>query len=246
MSQKAIKDKVISFRIEHKASVDVMDLTEGLTSFCRLYDSISEEGETRLKISGLKEGSIIIEILATAAVLIENIHPAFLVMKHLSVLLKHLLSYPNNNPEESVINEKNLGNFVKIANISSKEGTELNISVQGNDNNIIINHESYQKINKNYNELSKIKGEASQEVDNVLFYWTQTNFDKLDTGNRGIIRNLDKTPKKVIFESTKLKKAMISGNNWQGKGYLVNVTILRDPQDNIKVYKIKTLRDTVD
>jgi len=70
-----------------------------------------------------------------------------------------------------------------------------------------------------------------------LFKWIQTNFDKINVGNKGLIENIYKEPLRVTFISDIIKNSMIGGQDWQNKYYLVDVEI-QYADKKPKLYKI--------
>ena len=73
-----------------------------------------------------------------------------------------------------------------------------------------------------------------------LFKWTQVNFDKGKTGNRGIIENIYEKPLRVVFSDDITKNQMTTSTDeidWQKKYYFVDVEVEYDG-DVPKFYKI--------
>ena len=216
-------EKKITLKIEHKKPIEIITFTRGLSSISNIYGRYAQEGvDTKILMSEVRKGSIVIEIIAVALVLYESVHPIITTLNTIGCIWKYLLD-PQNETEPPVKNE-DYQDAMNVAKISNQKGNVTQLTVES----VTINNDyrQYKIIDENYN--NKIKPKL---IDNFypkqLFYWKQTNFEKLKAGNRGVIRDISEAQMRVCFEDERLKEKMTTGNNWQNNGYVVDVITLQ-------------------
>lgn len=237
----SVEEKIVC-RITHSKPIDLLITTKGFLSLCRMYDRQTESGDSKLSISEVRKGSIEIDIIAVAAVLLESVHPVILTIKRWRAIYEYILN-SSKNIEPKDISQADYIDTMQYAKIANEEGTIVQIKA----GTIVYNntYHMYQDAKKNYASLKK-NTTTPNFHSKELFVWKQINLEKLKIGNRGIISNIESVDKQVIFDDQDVKLQMTKGAGWEKKGYIVDVIVQRDAENKIRVYKIVALIDIVE
>lgn len=96
-------------------------------------------------------------------------------------------------------------------------------------------------------EIIELESPTSQPHEKVLLYWHQAKSDpKSNTGDRGIIESISKTPVKVIFDSEQLKvDILLNDENPLKSAYIVDA-VVETINGRPALYKITHLHERFD
>ena len=236
-------EKKIVLKIDYEKPVEIVTFTNGLQSIANMYSRYADRHtDTKIAISEIEKGSIIVTLLASAGILFENVHPIILIVKNIKDIWNYWLN-PQETPEPKGVSAGDYKDAMNTANISNQKGTVVQIHAEGH--SVVNNYNNYVTMRENFNNRTEPK--IIEDVrDSVLFYWKQTHFEKLSVGNKGYIQSISKKDMNVHFENEEVKQKMTNGNNWQNNGYIVDVILQRSPEDIIKVYKITKLHKVIE
>ena len=250
--------KILSIKINNKNPVELNQLTISLNALANQYDNFLKKNQDfnyakahrKLYISKLEEGSIYIELLPALMPLINDFNTIAAFANYLKDVYGFFLGYEKKLCHQITKTDcVELGDFIN--QIASDNESNIAIGIKG-DNNItnVIVLDSI-KSNAVQNAIRKHIESNMQEDPKIyhkqLMYWANASFIRnKTTDGKVIISNIDKNPKKVIFEQEQDKIIATTHNvkfpkkNWQDLAYIVDVEV--SYLDNVpKVYKITKL-----
>lgn len=242
----------------NKNPIDLIDLSGSLLAIGDQYSKFvkAEIGadyttNTKLFVSEVKTGSIVIELIQEALPIIPLLWQSGSFsewVKYITDVIGWTLEKYNQKPDH--ITENNLKQINKmIEPVCNDSGSQMTLVAMGNSQiNIKFEIGSLQanfvqnRINK---LLEKQKTEECYLHRRKIMYWYQTRFAETTIGDKVIIESISKTPLKVLFENSQDKEFITETDNrfkkpWQKLAYVVDVevqTINEDP----KAYTIKKL-----
>jgi|LakMenEpi03Aug12_release.lakeMendotaPanAssembly.Ray.scaffolds.fasta_scaffold194870_2 hypothetical protein len=258
----------LTIKLNNNQPVELNQLTAALNALGNQYDAFLKRSESfdynknqrKLYISKLESGSIYAELIP---VVMETINQANSIIEF-SSYLKNCYDYFLGTTRETkyILTKKDIVELSDIINPTANDyGSNLVIEVKGNNNTIINNIITVDstKANAIQNGLNKKSADLIEDqpkqYSKVLMYWASANFNEKHDSNSGkvIIPEIDKKPKKVIFNNENDQILAMSSNikfpnkNWQDLGYIVDVQVSYI-HDNPNLYKITRLygEDTYD
>lgn len=240
----------ITFKIDTEEPLSVEKFSNALLAFNEEYKKFTDYNQ-ELTISELRKGSYEVDfltvIIPSLFAAVENLNNTIDFVKH----VKDVTNFLVGKKEVRTPDAKSIALVNKICDpIINNYGTIYLIS--GNEKVTIDNNEAKIAKSNTTKLLSDIKrdmpdvenNEDANRYKKKLFYWHQTRFDekKPNVGNKGIIESIQKEAVNVIFEddSSTTKKEMTTsqdGIDWQERGYIVDVEVLRR-EGRIVKYKI--------
>lgn len=253
-------DYSLQLKIDNKKPLELNELTNSLNSLAKEYDCFAKEEfglsrtDRKLEIKSLKEGSLIIDLCSIAIPVMQDANVIFKFGEHLINALNYFVGKNNTKQSYSKRTCDNLNNLINL--IANDNGSNINISINGNDNTTPILIGNYDDIacNAAQNKINKYRESLLEEEPLVqrkqAFYWISASFfdnkDEFSKSNnssdKGIIEKIDKNPRKVIFENDSDKILITKYNtdyqkDWQELVYIVDVEVIKI-QDVVKTYKI--------
>jgi len=258
----------LTIKLNNNQPVELNQLTASLNALGNQYDTFFKRSDSfdynknqrKLYISKLESGSIYAELIP---VVMETINQANSIIEF-SSYLKSCYDFFLGTAKETkyILTKKDFIELSDIINPTANDyGSNLVIDVKGNNNTIINNIITIDstKANAIQNGLNKKSGDLMEDqpkqYSKVLMYWASANFNDKHDSNSGkvIIPEIDKKPKKVIFDNENDQILAMSSNikfpnkNWQDLGYIVDVQVSYI-HDNPNLYKITRLygEDTYD
>ena len=268
MSENIDNEVKLAIKLNNNQPVELNQLTAALNALGNQYDAFLKRSESfdynknqrKLYISKLESGSIYAELIP---VVMETINQANSIIEF-SSYLKNCYDYFLGTTRETkyILTKKDIVELSDIINPTANDyGSNLVIEVKGNNNTIINNIITVDstKANAIQNGLNKKSADLIEDqpkqYSKVLMYWASANFNEKHDSNSGkvIIPEIDKKPKKVIFDNENDQILAMSSNikfpnkNWQDLGYIVDVQVSYI-HDNPNLYKITRLygEDTYD
>ncbi len=241
----------ITFKINTNEPLSVKDFSDSLMAFNNEY-KIFTEGRAELLISEVRKGSYEVDfftvVLPSLFASVEVMNTVFDYANHIKDLVILLSSGNVDESDDSQLSKQTVNNVGDILNpVINNYGT---INIITNNEMVSITNEDAKTAIKNKPKIlkrlaSSIPSIAQQSLyKKQLFYWHQTGFDKNkpNIGNKGRIVSIQFDAVSVIFEddSSTAKIEMTTsqdGVDWQERGYIVDVEVLRKG-DKIVKYKI--------
>lgn len=231
-------DPSLSVTLTHAGPIALLDLTESLVAIGQDYKRWADmtgaddaSPGTRLYVREIRNGSVVVELVALANALMPAVEGARSLMAFASDLkscFDYLRSATIERPE--TLDEKRADTLGKmVAPVAQHPGNNLTIRAGDNSSvNVTQVFIDSQAANAAQNKVRTIKEEAGAPVEGVhrkvLFYWHQVR-DQVDgkgTGDRGIIESIESRPVKVRFEDDALKAPML-GEALFRMAYVVDV-----------------------
>lgn len=244
-------DKSLSFVIDTNDAISVDDFSKSLVALNDEFKRLNGNNK-ELRIEKIREGSYIVEfIVGTVCATLPFLSDANIILDFISHI-KNIKDYIlGDTKAEKQITEKSIENTSFIVQPIVNCGSNCTVNINYGEQTVKFTQKESQIIEDKVPQLikkSSIKEEESESSHlrkKVLFYWYQTCFDKnkVNKGNKGIIENiLPQMPISVIFEddNSDAKKEMTTskdGIDWQKRGYIVDVEVLK-VGDKIVKYKI--------
>lgn len=245
-----MEEEKLSFVIDTTEPISVEAFSKSLVAFNDEFKRLNN-GNKELKIDKVREGSYIVEFavgtICTSLPFLSNANILIDFLNHIDNIKNYILGDKSIN----TLTDKSIINASDIVQPIVKCGSNCTININYGEQNVSFSHAESEKIDKNTPIL--IKGLVSKQEETesshfrkkALFYWYQTCFDKtkVNKGNKGIIDNISpESAISVIFEddNSEAKKEMTTsrdGVDWQKRGYIVDVEVLK-AADKIVKYKI--------
>ncbi len=245
-----MSEEKLSFVIDTAESISVEAFSKSLVALNDEFKRLNS-GSKELRIDKIRQGSYIVDFvvgtLATTLPFLSDANIAIDFLNH----IKNIKEYILGDRRVDTLTDKSIENTSNIIQPIVHCGSNCTININYGDQNVSFTQAESERIDENTPTLLKsIVGkqeetESSHFRKKILFYWYQTCFDKnkVNKGNKGIIDNiLPQSPISVIFEddSSEAKKEMTTskdGVDWQKRGYIVDVEVLK-AGDKIVKYKI--------
>jgi hypothetical protein len=237
--------------------IEIEAFCKSLLSFQDEYQSITQKS-SKLLIKEIRKGSIEVELitLATATVLplLGNINTVYQFIDYFNKTITWL-SGKSKEPEETKFTIKDLENIKNILTPiaqSSNDTSRILISSTEYHDIVTIDKEIVENVNITITRKVLLEKDTANYIipdvkqKQVLFFWYQTRFDdhEFNSGDKGLVSSIDKTPKKIIFadDSSETKHQMTTTNpmykkDWQEVGYIVDLEIVFH-ENRIIAYKI--------
>ncbi|NCC98716.1 MAG: hypothetical protein EOL95_03295 [Bacteroidia bacterium] len=244
------KEDSLTFVINTNDAISVEDFSKSLMALNDEFKRLNG-GDRELKIDKVREGSYIVDfivgVVSTSLPFLSDTNILFDFLTHINKVKQYIL---RDKKEDRTITEKSIENTSYLIQPIINCGPNCNVNVNYGDQTVSFTQQEGKLITDKVPELLKSKNFIEEQETNhlrnkVLFYWYQTCFDKdkVNKGNKGIIENiLPNYPISVIFEddNSLAKKEMTTskdGVDWQQRGYIVDVEVLK-VGDKIVKYKI--------
>jgi len=266
MKNKSIGEELLKpetsliFKIENKKPIELIDLTKSLISDSNQFaDYVSREGNSKeerkakLYIKEIKSGSGIVELFEYATIgmlpFIENIN----TITGFAYNLKKVIRYYLNNEGEKPINTINdLKDISTIINPVAKDnGSQLIIQT-------VINGNVEFTINLNSNEANALQNKIKQEITDLKIeevlkvphervalrlFQARSNI-KSNTGNKGIIEELDGKPLNIIFDNDETKELILQADINPLKSIFIVDAMIINVDKKPTIYKILKLHES--
>lgn len=245
-----MEEEKLSFIIDTRESISVEAFSKSLVALNDEFKRLNS-GTKELRINKIRQGSYIVDFVVTTLGLtlpfLSDTNNVIAFLKHLNDIKKYILSDGKINSMKG----KSIENTSSIIQPILHCAPNSTLNIYLGDQIVSFSQAESEKINENVPNLLKSIAEIQGEIERslfrkkVLFYWYQTCFDKnkVNKGNKGVIDNiLPQSPISVIFEDdcSEAKKEMTTsrdGVDWQKRGYIVDVEVLK-ANDKIVKYKI--------
>lgn len=254
-------DMKMTIEIKNTKPVELIDLTQSLTSIADEYRkflvtsecSVDPDG-VKLYIKEIRGGSIITELQANSPYPLPFIENAATIIQYAEYLKKlyDYLAGRTGKPEKPIDKQtfQNMSNIIEP--IAKDNGSQFNIGA------ITINGDVKVSIHLNSLEANAVQNTVRREIEKlkepdtgiheqVLMYLYQARNDiSSTTGDKAIIESIHTGPVKTIFIDDKIKaKALSDKSNLFKKAFIVDVsveTIAGVP----KLYKVSEIHDIFD
>jgi hypothetical protein len=245
-------DTKLVINIKHNEPVDLIDLSIGLHSLAKIFCRFNNGDTTaKLLVKEIRKSSIEIDLITSAFLstipIFSGVNNIVQFCNYIKLLVMSIkgkdeqasmdFMHENVLPNPTLKDMQDFGNSLKI--IQNPKDT-IDFSAKNITNSMVlvgchIDGEESLRIQEN---LKILVSENNANIkEKQLFRWVQTNFDKTNVGNKGIIENIYKEPLRVTFVSDIVKNQMIGGKDWQNKFYVVDVEI-QYSEKKPKLYKI--------
>lgn len=245
------KDDNLIYKLDNIEGVEIDTLCKSLKAINDEYQRFTNNHK-RLVVKEIRKGSGIFEFIEQIIV------PVFASMEVANTLVQ-FAEYLSIAKDIILKKKDKLPNDIPLTKATIENVTSmLSPVINGNNNtvNIIVGAQpimsvgqsEFREIKTNSTRtLKELKSnrqlfQENQVYNKVLFQWVQTRFDSTKFGNRGVIKQVQDKPVKVIFadDNSEAKSEMTTsshGIDWQKVKYIVDVeTMVND--GNIVAYKI--------
>lgn len=257
-----IQEISLKIEINNNSPIELAELTKSLISLSNQYNSFvkkhgytEEERQARLYVKEIKSGSVILDLYEIASIglipFIEHTNTIIGFAGYLKKAVNYFLKKEDNDSDKPEISTQDCKDLSQIVNpIANDSGSQMNVSVVNNGN-----VQNYLFLDSNdSNALQNILKKEVKELQEpqtgdlikgaiMTFYQTRSSV-KSKTGNKVIIDDGVKgKPINVVFESPKIKKQILKGDdNPYNFAYQVDVK-LKTSDGKIIAYEVVKLRD---
>lgn len=249
----------LSIKLENKNPIELNQLILSLNAIASQYDSFLRKSKVfdyhksqrKFYISKIESGSLYAELLPAVVPLLTEFNSIIEFGSYLKDCYDYFLGKKETLDYELTKNDCN--ELSEIVGISANDnGSKLNLTVNGDNNNVNVNIVDLSSLTSNalensirkYSEL--MDEQLPRKFTKELMYWANASFMKDKVNDKVIIESIDKKPKKVVFENDEDKMIATThcdkfpGKNWQDLAYIADVTVSYI-QDIPKEYKITKL-----
>lgn len=230
-------------------TISLLNVSQQFTRFLIKNGADVEKTESTLFVRRVTSGSIIIDlkpIFEYALPLLGEFNTVIEFIGYVKSYFSYFLGKTQEKP--AGIEKKDLEQWEKILEpVARDSGASFNFSAQKGaiqvNNFFIPSTEANAAQNLIKREIKNTESELTKLHSKQLLRWFQTRFieKQSQTGDKGIIEAITKTPLKVIFEDEKIKNEIINtsgfSKQWQHLAYIVDVEI-STINDVPKLYKI--------
>lgn len=257
----------IEIVIKNEDPIDLLDFTASLTGVAREHEARIRSlrpgidvDETRLLITEIRKGSIILELLPTLAPFVSSVeitNTAFEFVTHMKRVFSQLRE-PGGRAEEATTQQlKNMGDTVHAILKDNNGEMAIAARYQNGDilQEIVVTKQDARFINENVKAQRKeLEDRSSTVLKKVLMRLHQSSVESLKVGKRttekGIVEHIDPTPRALVYVSDlagqRIKDEILKpeGNPFQ-KGFVVDLdveTVAGKP----RVYRILEVHDIID
>ena len=261
MNEELLKPETsLIFKLENKKPIELIDLTKSLISVSNQFAEYAskdgnskEQREAKLYIKEIKSGSVIVELIEYATIgmipFIENINTIIGFADNLKKVIRY---YLNNDGEKPVNTINDLKDISTIINPVAKDnGSQMIIQT-------VINGNVEYIINLNSNDANAVQNKIKQEITDLKIeevlkdtyervalrlFQARSNI-KSNTGNKGIIEELDGKPLNIIFDNDETKELILQAEiNPLKSIFIVDAMIINGDKKHT-VYKILRLHES--
>ena len=254
-----ITETSLILKIENKRPIELITLTKSLISVSNQFsDFVTREGnskeerEAKLFIKEIKSGSVIIELIeyATACTIpfIENINTIIGFAENLKRAINYYATDTGEKPDTTINNLKDISTIINP--IAKDKGSQMFIQTTVNGNvSLTINinsNEANAAQNKIKQEIIDLKFEEPQNdtIERVALKLYQARSDiKTNTGNKGIIEELNEKPLNLIFENDETKEQILQAEINPLKSIFVVDAKIINVDKKPTIYKILKLHE---
>lgn len=240
---------VLEIHFKNSHPVELTDLADMMNAYASEYSSFCKKKnfptESRLYVSEVKKGSVVIDLVAIGATAVMSVIESANTVAEFADFVKRAFEYlrgrNERRPEE--IDSGTYKNFKKIVEPCCKdEKSSFTLSVKDCGSvNVFLNQDCTDCAVVKTAASAKESVEALPSLDHLskaILYVKQIRDSKDSVGDRGIIPEVDKSPKKLFSIDEKFKEALLeSRDNAFDYGYLVDVDVSR-LGDKVAAYKI--------
>jgi len=224
--------EIFIINVQNKEPIELSSLFTTVNSIEKIYKRFNNyDKDAKFLINKISEGSIIIELISLITYnptpLISDINNIIQFNKHLHNIFKiargeepiisNGLPIPSNDDFKDGKTVYNFSNCSNVSFYTVNSDSKKITSEHGIDNNNI------EKIIENFDKNIDTKNSSS--IIKELFTWSQTGFNKLNTGNKGTILTVSDNSCRVIFKNDDDKEYMTNYEKWQDKGYIIDCDI---------------------
>lgn len=254
----------LTLTLDHDGPMPLGAFTDALARLSGRYGRYSrshgEADAAKLYIAEIRQGSIVIDLVATslaAQAVIEGaggLNNLIEFGKNVATLLGKFKSGEVDPAEVNITDCDDARAIIKP--VLNSEGGGLTLAVNG-DNNIVqpillnvTQHEAQVIDNRAALLRNTLSTDTEQSVSSALFVWKQIQDGPgVEVGkrspDRGIIASVDKTARPVVFADAAVKEDMYRGDrNPFEVGFVVDARILLGPNGPAG-YRITALHDTI-
>lgn len=234
----------LEITIKNQNPVVLTDLTLSLLGISQQYQRFIEsetnqdyQPTTELYIKEVRQGSIVVELMAAAMTirpLIWDGGPLNQWLEQAKAIVEWFLGKQDAPPKEVTKNDLKQWNNI-LEPVAKDHGSQLNFTVSG-DNNVIAqfflgSQEANAAQNRIQRELERLDDPDEHIQKRKVMTWYQTKFDsESHTGDKAIIEAISNKSVKLIFENNAVKDEMLKGDKrypkpWHKLAYLVDVEV---------------------
>ena len=233
-----------------------MDLVQSLMAVSAQFEKFiksnskpSPEACTELLIHEVRQGSIVVELVAHSLPMVPLIWGDGAIHEWVNYA-KSIMLWLAGQEEKPCqrVTKNDLDNFSSMVQPVAKDnGSQVIFAATSGGtitNHFYIGHDEARNVQRRViKEIEKV----NDPIDNIHFKqymtWHQIRFDSsLTAGSQAIIENISKAPKRIVFEDEDTKRAMTKGDSrfardWQELAYLVDVEV-QSVNGTPRAYKI--------
>ncbi|WP_417794725.1 hypothetical protein [Terasakiella pusilla] len=246
----------LQITLHNRDPVALTDLVQSLMAvsaqferFIKSNSKPSPEACTELLIHEVRQGSIVVELVAHSLPMVPLIWGDGAIHEWVNYAKSIMLWLAGKEDKPcQKITKTDLDNFSSMVQpVARDDGSQVVFAATSGGsitNHFHIGHSEARSVQE---KVAREIDKTSDPIDNTHFKqymtWHQIRFDSsLTSGSQAIIENISKAPKRVVFEDEETKRAMTKGDSrfardWQELAYLVDVEV-QSVNGTPRAYKI--------
>lgn len=218
-----ISNDKLTFMIDTTDPIEVNDLIKSLKNISNEYGEFSKVKDVEVKISEVRKGSYIFDMILATAVpilpIIENTHTTIEFVKRIYELKEIFLNTKiEDNDNKPSIGEANLMN--SISNHSQNVYTNCTINIYDNSQSekVTLNENESKMISNNTsNYIKYLKQTEKEEKETIIkdrvIKFVQRRFDNKDKGNKSVCEYISKKEITTVFENDNIRNIILDEAN---------------------------------
>lgn len=248
----------LRIEIKNTQPVELLDLTNSLLAIGDQYKRFvarhypEHKRDVKLVVREIRSGSIITELepLTLLVPLIGNFNDLVQFGKYLRSFFDHLLH--RDTPDQDYTKTDYNDASCIVAPVAKDQGAQYNISINGNDNAIILPILNTDSIggnaiqNRAREEIRQLEQTRGQHYSKVLIYLEKANSKaRSSTGTYGRSDALGHGGVKLLFENEAVREKMLAGDHNPFKSAFVVDLILETAFQKPAAYRILKVHDII-
>jgi hypothetical protein len=248
-----MEEQKLTISIEYEKPIPLAEFSTSLESWNNQYKKHSKS-EDFLLIKEIRQGSIIIDLVPCVMSVIDNLGTVCTFFDRVKTVYDWLKNKKGDKPSMDI--EDCVDVQRTVAPIAHHEKSKINISINGNNNNVyVLDSNDVKNIRDSANEEklrleSKSVVESNNSYNNVLLRLIQLKYDDKDNkSSTGIIGDVDKKAHPILFAKGIKNNILHNQKNPFLQGYLVNAKVSKKDEKIVsytitEVMDVCTIEDT--
>ena len=232
-----MEEEYLDIHISNNSMVSLADLADSMNAMASEFHDFCNSHEcncnAELKVKEIRKGSIELLLVSSVPMLVPIAENFNTIVQFGCYLRDVFTSLATRSSERESISLSTLENVKRIVASTAKDaGGSTEISVKGNNNTINV-YRFGDADGKNISESAQYVIDTARLPEKNVFvkqilYFKQIRDSKDNIGDRAVIEDFSKSPKKVVYVDPDFKKAVISSSeNVFDYAFLVDAEVCR-------------------